>query len=168
MSAPVIFSEVAHHITHHPVFRVPREDKSAIVNAFKADTGLEELITRYGGSAELTLEIILTINEVAVLYIISNYFMNLNREPVMTTIQANIRDFALGRHFALAMRPQMSRKDAIVLSEVYRRISRKDLANVRRAVHSAFVKMIEKFPADVLESNRAKYEVLYRATPPYQ
>ena len=167
-SAPAIFSEVAHHITHHPVFRVPREDKSALTNAFDADTGLEELITRYGGSAELALEIILTINEVVVLYIISNYFVNLNREPVMTTIQANIRDFALGRHHALARRPQMSREDAIVLSEVYRRISRKDLANVRRAVHGAFVKMIKKFPADVLESNRAKYEVLYRATPPYQ
>ncbi len=167
-NAPAIFSEVAHHITHHPVFRVPREDKSALTGAFDADIGLEELVRRYGGSAELALEIILTINEVAVLYIISNYFVNLNREPVMTTIQANIRDFAIERHYGLARRPQMSREDAIVLSEVYRRMSRRDLANLRRTVHEVFKKMIKKFPADVLESNRAKYEVLYRTTPPYQ
>jgi hypothetical protein len=166
-SAPVVFSEVAHHITHHPVFHVPSEDKGALTSAFDADIGLEGLVRRHGGSAELALEIIMAINEVAVLYIISNYFVNLNREPAMTTIQANIRDFAIGRHHGLARRPRMSREDAVVLSEVFRRMSRRDLANVRRVVHEAFKKMIKKFPADVLESNRAKYEVLYRAMPPY-
>jgi hypothetical protein len=47
-------------------------------------------------------------------------------------------------------------------------MSRRDLANVRRVVHEVFKKLAKKFPVDVLESNRAKYEVLYRATPPYQ
>jgi hypothetical protein len=167
-SAPVIFSEVAHYITHHPVFHVPREDKSALIGAFDTDIGLEELVGRHGGSVGLALEIIMIINEIAVRYIISNYFVNLNREPVMTTIQANIRDYALEMHHGLARRPLTSREDAIVLSEMYRRMSRKDLANVKRAVHEAFKKMIKKFPVDVLESNRAKYEVLFRATPPYQ
>jgi hypothetical protein len=48
------------------------------------------------------------------------------------------------------------------------KIARSDLVEFRKEIHGIFAKMIKRFPADVLESNRAKYEVLYRTTPPYQ
>jgi hypothetical protein len=166
-SAPAIFSEVVHEITHHPIFYVPREDKSALVGAFSTDLGLEELTRRYRGTMDVALELIATINEVVVIYITSNYFQNLNREPVLSTIFANIRNFALERYHSLIRHPPRSKEDAMILSEVFKRMSHRDLANLRRAVHEVFVKLIKKFPVDVLESNRAKYEVLYRITPPY-
>jgi hypothetical protein len=41
------------------------------------------------------------------------------------------------------------------------KIARSDLAEFRKEVHGVFTKMIKKLPADVLESNRAKYGILY-------
>jgi hypothetical protein len=167
-SATAIFRHVAHEVSHDPIFYVPTEDKHTLASAFDKDLGLDEMVRRYGSTVGLAVELIMILQEAIVMYIIDNYFQNLNREPVMPTTQTEIRDFALQRYYGLTRQPGRPRTEVGFLSELLQKMARKDLSEFRRAVHRVFTKLAKKLPVDVLGSNRIKYEVLYRFTQYYQ
>jgi hypothetical protein len=167
---PRIFGSVVHEVTHHVVGGLPREDVNAIINALRADLGadVEEALVRYARYASLSGKVPKwvsylrdVIEEITVTYISRNYFANLEREPRTPTLLTGIRDFATLVHFATPSHPPIYR----TLGKLYYKMAHQDLASFRRAVHGAFAKTIKRFPADVLESNRIKYEILYREEP---
>jgi hypothetical protein len=167
LKIPRIFDFVVHEVTHHVVSGLPREDVNTIINALRRDLGadVEEALVRYARYTSMSGKVPKwvtylrdTIDEITTTYISHNYFMNLEREPRTPTRLTGIRDFASLRYLATPSHPPIYR----ALGKLYYKLAHQDLASFREAVHRAFVKTIKRFPADVLESNRAKYEILYR------
>jgi hypothetical protein len=164
--APSILGIVAHVVTHHAIATLPDEGYSALLGAFRKDVGLNEIIAMHKLSgrpaSQLAFEIHHIVYEMATKYVVHNYFEGLEREASTPTFLANIQDYALEEHRNLARYPPELKRLTEVLSDVYLRIAYKDLAEFRREVHRVFTEMlIKKLPVDVLESNRAKYGVLY-------
>jgi hypothetical protein len=162
-----IFKSIIHEVTHHVLDVLPREDVITIINALRVDLGadVEEALVRYARYASMSGKVPKwvtylrdTIDEITTTYISHNYFMNLEREPRTPTRLTGIRDFASIMYFATPPHPPIYR----ALGKLYYKLAHQDLASFRGAVHRAFAKTIKRFPADVLESNRAKYEILYR------
>jgi hypothetical protein len=167
LKIPRIFGSVVHEVTHHVVSGFPREDVNAIINALRVDLGadVEEALVKYARYMSMSGKVPKwatylrdVIEEITTIYIADNYFMNLEREPRTPTLLTGIRDFTTFMRFATPSHPPIYR----TLGILYYKLAHQDLAGFRRAVHEAFAKTIKRFPADVLESNRAKYEILYR------
>jgi hypothetical protein len=158
-----IFEDVVHEVTHHALHKLPAEDRAVLTTALRIDLGREvdEMIGRLPRplSFELADEITKIVNETTTTYITYNYFVILEREPRTPTPQSNIRDFVRIRSVDLLIRPI---HEATIMSRIYTTMARHDLPNYRRAIHEMFTKLTKRFPVDVLESNRAKYEILYR------
>jgi hypothetical protein len=159
-----LLESVAHEVTHHVFHKLPAEDKRALATALRNDLGVEvdEMIMKRKSSRTLAENVASIINETATIYIVYNYFLSLEREPKTPTPQSNIRGFISERHRDLVANPPRPKHKAKVLGRIYHKMAYDDLPNYRRAIHTIFVKVAKKFPADVLESNRVKYEVLYR------
>jgi hypothetical protein len=167
LKAPSMFSTIAHEVTFHAISVLPDEAFSALLRAFRTDVGLDEIIMRrklVGRPAfQLFFEIRYILYEIVAKYIIYNYFEGLEREAEVPTFLANIKDYALEKHRNLARYPPELKRLTEVLSDVYLRLAYKDLVEFRRELHKVFTDlMIKKLPVDVLESNRAKYGILYR------
>jgi hypothetical protein len=167
LRAPSIFGYVAHEVTHHAISVLPNEGISALLRAFRADVGLDEIIRRRklaGRPAfQLAFEIRYIVNEIATKYIVYNYFKGLERKARAPTFLADIHAFVIEEHRNLSRYPPERKRLTEVLSDVYLRIAYKDLVEFRKELHRVFTDlMIKKLPVDVLESNKAKYGILYR------
>jgi hypothetical protein len=163
-----IFYNVAHEVSHHVVGRLPREGRSTIIDALRSDLGVdvEDALIKYmryttisGKVPKWVTYLHATIDEITTIYISYNYFATLEREPRTPTHLTGIKDFAEPRYIIAPLYPPMPIYR--VLEKLYYKLARQDLANFRRVVHEVFVKTIKRFPIDVLESNRAKYGILY-------
>ncbi len=162
-----LLENVAHEVTHHVFHKLPAEDKMALATALRSDLGVEvdEMIRKRKSSRTLVENVASIINETATIYIVYNYFLSLEREPKTPTPQSNIRDFISERHRDLVANPPRPKHKAEVLGRIYRKMAYDDLPNYRKAIHETFMKLVKKLPVDVLKSNRAKYEILYRQEP---
>jgi hypothetical protein len=163
LKIPMIYDIVVHEITHLAFDRLPEDLKKSLVNSFRMDANLDDVIREHGFSPALVQSIAALVHEVAVMYITYNYFVELKKSPEIPTTQTYIKSFALDQYRGIIMEHgPKPRYPATVLAELFYRIARTDLASLRMTTHRVFETMINKFPADVYESNRAKYEILYR------
>jgi hypothetical protein len=166
--ASAIFYVVAHEVTHYALHRLPVRDRRDLVIALWGDVGAEvdEIIRRHRLSSkstkELVKELATFIDETAVSYIIENYFRSLNREPRIPTYLTDISIYAESRYNYILTGPRRPKHLLEVLSVIYNKMAYDDLPNYRSAIHETFMKLVKKLPVDVLESNRAKYGILYR------
>jgi hypothetical protein len=162
-----IFDVVAHEVTHHAFDKLSAKDRMALAVALRNDLGVEvdEIIVRHRPSSALVKDIAKIMGETVTRYIVYNYFTALEREPRTPTPLTDIRSFAEAGYFTSTVWPPRSKYRAEVLSIIYYKMAYNDLPNYRRAIHEMFMKLIKKLPVDVLESNRAKYEILYREEP---
>jgi hypothetical protein len=160
-----IFYVLVHEVIHHVFYKLPEGDRSAVITALRSDLGadVDEIVRRYGVSLKWVKEVRGIVDEVVTLYVADNYFVKLEREPRTPTHHTDIKKYAEGKLVNLVFRPPRTRDFFEELSTVYLKLAHQDLANFRRAMHEAFVKTIKRFPVDILESNRAKYGILYRS-----
>ncbi len=161
LEVPSILDIVAHELTHLALRRLPASYREHFARAFSDETNLaEELAKLRVVPAWLIAELGSTIEEFAVTYIVDNYFIYLRRTPETPTNRTKILSVVLTKLLALLAKPP---EPAVgTLATVYDRVRRSDLPRFRKAIHETFMKVIKKLPADVLESNRAKYGILYR------
>lgn len=163
LKASKIYDIVVHEITHLAFDRLPEDLKNALVNSFREDVNLDDVIREHGFSPALVQSIATLVHEVAVLYIAYNYFVELKKSPEIPTTQTYIKKFALDQYYGIIRDyGPKPRYPASVLAELFYRIARTDLASLRMTTHRVFETMINKFPVDVYESNKAKYKILYR------
>jgi hypothetical protein len=162
MTIPEMYDVIVHEITHLALVRLPEDLMEALVNSFRKDTNLDNIVGRHGFPPDLVQAVSTTIQEVTVLYITYNYFRKLKKSPEIPTTQTYIKDYALGRYRGVTTYRLEPKHVLDVLAKLYYIMARTDLASLRVAIHQAFETMIKKFPADVHESNKAKYEILYR------
>jgi hypothetical protein len=162
-----MFYAIIHEVNHHVFYGLPREDRSTVIATLRSDLGVDvdEMVRKYNVSLKWVKEIRGIVDEIVVLYISDIYFVNLEREPRTPTHQTRIKVYAEGRLADLVSRPPRSRGFFEALSKVYLKLAHQDLAGFRRAVHEVFMKTVKKLPVDVLESNRAKYGMLYSEEP---
>jgi hypothetical protein len=161
-----LFEIVAHEVTHHAIGKLPAKDRMALATALRSDLGVEvdKMIRKRRSPSELVEEVTKAINETVTGYIVDNYFKTLEREPKTPTTKTYIQRFAktLYEYYGFIAPPKDERE---VLSVIYYKMAHHDLPNYRRAIHEAFVKLIKRFPVDVLESNPSRYRVLYSNQP---
>jgi hypothetical protein len=121
---------------------------------------LAEIVTKTRLPVWLIREINETFSETVALYIVDNYFIGLERTSKTPTPTSKMLLVAIGYMLAL---PEMRIPEPLarILATMYYKIGYNDLVEFRKEIHGIFTKMIKKLPADVLESNRAKYGVLY-------
>jgi hypothetical protein len=165
-----IFYTVVHEVIHHVFYKLPEEDRNDVIYNLRRDLGVDvdEMIRMHGVSAKWVKQAREIVDEAIALYIADNYFVNLEREPRTPTHQTRIKIYAEWQLTNLVFRPPRSRDFFEALSMAYLKLAHQDLAGFRGAVHGAFAKTIKRFPVDVLESNRAKYEILYSGEPASQ
>jgi hypothetical protein len=160
------FEVVAHEVTHHAFDKLSAKDRMALAAALRNDLGVEvdEMIRKRRPPSELVEEVTKTINETVTAYIVDNYFKALEREPKTPTTKTYIQRFAESRHkyYSFIAPPKYERD---VLGIIYYKMAYNDLPNYRKTIHKVFLKLAKRLPVDVLESNRAKYEILYREEP---
>jgi hypothetical protein len=165
-SISYLFEVVAHEVTHHAFDKLPAKDRMALATALRNDLGVEvdEMIRRRRPPSELAEEITKAINETVTAYIIDNYFKRLEREPKTPTTKTYIQRFAETWYkYYGSIAP--SKHEREIMSMIYYKMAYNDLPNYRETIHRMFTKLIKKLPVDVLESKRAKYEILYRGEP---
>jgi hypothetical protein len=162
LKASKIYDIIVHEITHLAFDRLPEDLKKSLVNSFRMDANLDDVIREYGFSPALVQSIAAIVYEVTVMYMTYNYFVELKKSPEIPTTQTYIKSFALDQYrgYIMDYGPK-PRYPVSVLAELFYRIAHTDLASLRMTTHRVFETMINKFPADVYESNKAKYGVLY-------
>jgi hypothetical protein len=166
-TAQRIFDVIAHEVTHHVLFNLPIEDKESLYRAFYKDIRIDEVMA--GRKVRLTIdlamlmgkEIVTFVHELATVYTVDNYFIYLQRVATTPTTNTRIGFIAINRYSNILANPPRSRELAEILSIIYIRAAYDDLARFRNEVHRVFSEVVKKLPADVLESNRAKYGILY-------
>jgi hypothetical protein len=158
--APLILDVVAHELTHLALDRLPDSDKVLLYGAFLRDVNLAEIVTKTRLPGWLIREINEAFLEITTLYIVDNYFIGLERTSKTPTLTSKMLLVAIGYMLALS-EMRIPESLARILATMYYKIGHRDLVEFRKEVHGVFTKMIKKLPADVLESNRAKYGILY-------
>ncbi len=159
--APLILDVVAHELTHLAFDRLPESDRVLLYGAFLRDVNLAEIVMKTRLPKWLIEMINEAFSEIASLYIVDNYFIGLERTSKTPTLTAKMLLVAIGYMLALS-EMQIPESLARILATMYYKIGYRDLVEFRKEVHGIFTKMIKKLPVDVLESNRAKYGILYR------
>jgi hypothetical protein len=161
-----IAHEVTHHVFHKFSFYFLREAFD-IVYALRRDlrdlgVDVDELIRKGEVRSDLLFDVNYIVHESVASYITDNYFENLKREPRTPTYATDIANYAKSAYRDLVVRPQRRpAREVEVLEAIYRILAHRDLPNFRAVVHELFTRVTKKLPVDVLESNRAKYGVLY-------
>jgi hypothetical protein len=164
--APLILETVAHELTHQVLHRLPADHREPLARAFLNGTNLDKSLARFRAVPRwLIAEVGSTIDEFAVIYIVDNYFRGLRRGPETPTNMTKIGSVVIAKILMFMSKPLEPEHFVAILATAYRRLVSTDLPEFRRAVHETFMKTVERLPADVLESNRAKYEILYRRAP---
>ena len=154
-----IYDAVVHEITHLTLDRLPEGLREALITSFRRDTELDDMVRGRGYPPGLMCTVRFLVEEATVIYIVDNYFLKLAKNPATPTNKTRIKNLTLDRLTTCGFEIKHELLDVLV--KLYRKLVRTDLASLRVAMHQAFETMIEKFPADVLESNRAKYGILY-------
>jgi hypothetical protein len=158
-----IYDIIVHEITHLAIDRLPDDLIRTLIISFAIDTNLDDVIVEHRFSPDLVQAINTLIDEVTVMYITYNYFRELKKSPEIPTTQTYITEFALDQYRGIIMRYGTKLEHtADAVAKLLHRVAHTDLAFLRVAVHQVFETMIKRFPADVYESNRAKYGILYR------
>jgi hypothetical protein len=166
--APHMLFSIAHEVTHHTTLKIPDQDSHALAEIFVEETGTLGLIERYWTAPvtlikDLSMDVVAIFLEVATEYITRNYFLGLHREPIMTIPQANMWELSRRAHlFMLLFRRRRLVQEAVIIDRLFQNLAYADLPKFRRELHKSFIKLVKKLPVDVLESNRTKYEMLYR------
>jgi hypothetical protein len=160
-----IFTSIAHELAHHVKYLLPSEDVEGLFWALINDLELYDLAWRYKASRRLATEIHIAIDEMIAIYIVHNYFRNLERAPTTPTTLTYIHDYAIAKYVETTRHPPKSKHEADILAKFYFKAAYKDLARFKKELHEMFIKISKKLPADVLESSRAKYGILYREEP---
>jgi hypothetical protein len=154
-----IYDAVVHEIAHLTLDRLPKDLREALITSFRRDTELDGIVRGHGYPLGLMCTVRFLVEEATAIYIADNYFLKLAKNPATPTNKTGIKNLTLDRLTTCGFEIEHELLDALV--KLYRKLVRTDLASLRVAIHQAFETMIEKFPADVLESNRAKYGILY-------
>ncbi len=166
-----IHHDIAHEVTHHVFHRLSfyslREalDVIFVLRGELRNLGVDvdELIRKGEVRLDLLFDVRYIVDESTTSYITDNYFVNLEREPRTPTYATDIANFAKSAYRDLVTRPQRRpAREVEVLEAIYRILAYRDLPNFRATVHGLFTRVTKKLPVDVLESNRAKYGILYR------
>jgi hypothetical protein len=158
-----IYDSVVHEITHLTLGRLPEDLWEALIVSFRRDTKLDDIVGRRGYPLGLTCAVRSIVEEATVMYIFDNYFLKLMKNPATPTNKTHIKNLTIDRLTTCGFEIEHELLDVLV--KLFRKLTRTDLASLRATMHQAFETMIKKFPADVLESNRAKYEILYHKEP---
>jgi hypothetical protein len=156
-----IYDAVVHEITHFAFDRLPEDLREALITSFRRDTKLDDIVGRHGYPLGLVCTVRSVVEEATVIYIVDNYFLKLMKNPATPTNKTPIKNLTLDRFTTCGF--ELEHELLNVLFKLFRKLTRSDLVSLRATMHQAFETMIKKFPADVLESNRAKYELLYRS-----
>jgi hypothetical protein len=158
-----IYDAVVHEIMHLTLDRLPEDLREALITSFRRDTKLDDIVRRRGYPLGLVCTVRSLVEEATVMYIFDNYFLKLMKNPATPTNKTRIKDITFEWLSTCGFELEHELLDVLV--KLYRKLTRSDLASLRATIHQAFETMIKKFPIDVLESNRAKYEILYRKEP---
>jgi hypothetical protein len=166
--APLVLYNMAHEVTHHTILKIPSQELYALVIVFAQESGVYDLIGRYWTAPatmikDLAEDFVAFFSEVATEYVANNYFLGLRKEPVMTVPQANMRQ--LSRHAHLFMHLFKRRRlvqEVVIINRLFQNLAYVDMPRFRSELHKHFIRLVKKLPVDVLESNRAKYGILYR------
>jgi hypothetical protein len=166
--APLVLDNMAHEVAHHAIPKIPTQELYALAIIFALESGTYHLIERYW-TAPVTMinglaeDFASFFTEVVAEYVANNYFLGLHREPVMTVPQANMRELSRHAHvFMYLFKRRRLVQEVAIISRLFQNLAYTDMPRFRSELHKHFVKLIKKVPADVLESNRAKYGILYR------
>jgi hypothetical protein len=158
-----IYDAIVHEITHLAFGKLPEDLRGALITSFRKDTKLDDIVRRHGYPLGLVCVVRSLVEEATVMYIVDNYFLKLMKNPATPTNKTRIKDITL--EWLSTCGFEIEDELLGVLVKLFRKLTRSDLASLRATMHQTFETMINKFPADVLESNRAKYGVLYRREP---
>jgi hypothetical protein len=166
--APLVLYNMAHEVVHHAILKIPTQELYDLVIIFAQESGVYNLIERYwtapatmiGGLAE---DFVAFFSEVVAEYVANNYFLGLRKEPVMTVPQANMRQLSRHAHlFMYLFKRRRLVQEVAIISRLFQNLAYVDMPRFRSELHKRFIKLVKKLPVDVLESNRAKYGILYR------
>jgi hypothetical protein len=170
-----IHHNIAHETTHHVFYKLTFHsirDALDIVFVLRRDlrdlgVDVDELIRKGEVRPDLLLDFNYIVHELVASYTTDNYFVNLEREPRTPTYATDIANYAKWAYRDLVTRPQRRPVHEVeALEAIHQILAHRDLQNFRAAVHELFMRRVtKKLPADVLESNRVKYEILYRGEP---
>jgi hypothetical protein len=155
-----IYDAIVHEITHLTLDRLPEDLRRTLITSFRRDTKLDDIVRGRGYPLGLMCTVSFLVEEATIIYIVDNYFLKLMKNPATPTNKTRIKNLTLDRLTTCGFELEHELLDVLV--KLFRILVRTDLASLRVAMHQVFEKMIKKFPADVLESNRAKYGILYR------
>jgi hypothetical protein len=165
-----IHHDIAHEVTHHMFYKLsfhsPREAFDIVYTLRRElrnlGVDIDELIRKGEVRPDLLLDVNYIVHELVASYITDNYFVNLEREPRTPTYATDIANYVKWAYRDLVTRPQRRpAREVEVLEAIYRILAYRDLPNFRAEVHGLFTRVTKKLPVDVLESNRAKYGILY-------
>jgi hypothetical protein len=160
-----ILDFTAHELAHIALVRLPVKYRRRLVSTFFDELDLTEELKRLRVvPAWLTLMFRSMVDEIAVTYMVANYFKGLQRTPETPTTMIKphfIVSARLVSHLLSLPSPKLPKRVERMVTLVFLRVARKDLPEFRKEVHEIFMKMIKKLPIEVLESNRAKYKILY-------
>ncbi len=165
--APLVLYNMAHEVTHHAILKIPTQELYALAVIFAEESRVYDLIARYWTAPvakleDLAVDFVAIFSEVATEYIANNYFLGLRREPAMTVPQANMRQLSRHAHlFMYLFKRRRLVQEATIINRLFQNLAFADMPRFRSELHKHFIKLIKKFPVDVLESNRAKYGILY-------
>jgi hypothetical protein len=166
--ALLVLYNMTHEVAHHAILKIPSQELYDLVIIFAQELGVYDLVGRYWTAPtamikDLAEDFVAFFSEVATEYVTNNYFLGLRKEPAMTVPQANMRQ--LSRHAHLFMHLFKRRRliqEVAIINRLFQNLAYVDMPRFRNELHRHFIRLIKKFPADVLESNRAKYGILYR------
>jgi hypothetical protein len=165
--APLVLYNMAHEVAHHAILKIPSQELYDLALIFAQESGTYYLVEKYWTAPatmlkDLAVDFLVIFTEVATEYIANNYFLGLRREPAMTVPQANMRELSRHAHlFMYLFKRRRLIQEATILNRLFQSLAYTDMPRFRSELHKHFVKLVKKFPADVLESNRAKYGILY-------
>jgi hypothetical protein len=178
-----VLRRVAHETAHHLYYSVmDSSERDRLAMSVLTDVPEIEEVVRKVVPRTPSDQLVMAIeavsyfmSEIVAIYITENYFMMLKRGPETPVSAipeiATVVDILYHRErpsgFLLLLLMLYPEEVTPILSTIYRKfaIEKVDLPRFRETLHGLFTRYIKKLPADVLESNKVKYGVLYGREP---
>ena len=178
-----VLKMVAHETAHHLYYSVmDSSERDSLAMSVLTDVPEIEEVARKVVSGTPSDQLVTVVesvsyfmSEIAAIYITQNYFKMLKRGPetpvsaipgIATAVDILYHKERPSGFIRLLLILYPEEVNPI-LSTIYRKIAveKVDLPRFRETLHRVFARYIKKLPVDVLESNRAKYGVLYGREP---